>query len=138
MEAFGGRLAAAATSGGVFYLYGTLGAGKTTLARGFLHALGHSGRVKSPTYTLIESYQLGNLAVHHLDLYRVSDPEELEYLGLRDLIEPRSACLVEWPERGAGHLPAPDLELRIDIVDSSTREIEYEARTDRGRRILGA
>jgi len=138
MEAFGGRLAAAATSGAIIYLQGELGAGKTTFARGFLRALGHAGRVKSPTYTLIESYALGHRTIHHLDLYRLADPGELEYLGLRDLIEPDSTCLVEWPERGFGQLPPPDAVLSIDIVDAHAREITCEAMTERGRQLLAA
>jgi tRNA threonylcarbamoyladenosine biosynthesis protein TsaE len=98
---------------GVIYLRGDLGAGKTTLVRGLLRALGHRGPVRSPTYTLIEPYEDLDPPVHHLDLYRLGDPEELDYLGLRDLVGGESLLLIEWPERGAGELPPPDLEVRI-------------------------
>jgi tRNA threonylcarbamoyladenosine biosynthesis protein TsaE len=97
----------------VIYLRGELGAGKTALARGILRGLGHRGAVRSPTYTLIEPYDALRPRVFHLDLYRLGDPEELEYLGLRDLLTGDSLMLIEWPERGAGVLPPPDLELRI-------------------------
>ncbi len=93
---------------------GDLGTGKTTLVRGILRGPGHTGPVRSPTYTLLEPYELGAMCLYHLDLYRLSDPEELEYLGLRDLLDGRSLLLVEWPERGRGALPAPDLVVHIE------------------------
>ena len=100
----------------VVYLSGELGAGKTTLARGFLRASGFAGVVRSPTYTLLECYEVsGQRQVVHMDLFRLNEPRELEALGARDLARPAHIWLVEWPERGAGHLPAPDLvvELRV-------------------------
>ena len=115
-RALGAALADALPDGGVLLLHGDLGAGKTTLARGFLQALGHVGAVRSPTYTLLEPYALARGPVYHLDLYRLSDAAELEFLGLRDLDEPGAVFLVEWPERGTGGLPPADLELTLDFA----------------------
>lgn len=105
----------------IVYLTGDLGAGKTTLARGFLHALGVTGAIRSPTYTLLETYEADALTVVHLDLYRLRDPSELEPLGLRDLALPGYLWLIEWPERGAGWLPPPDLEVRLAVGDAGHR-----------------
>jgi tRNA threonylcarbamoyladenosine biosynthesis protein TsaE len=109
-----GRSPGLASAGGLVFLTGELGAGKTTLVRGLLRGLGHRGPVRSPTYTLVESFELPQAMVHHLDLYRIADAEELEYLGIRDLLDGASLVLVEWPERGAGVLPAPDLRVHIE------------------------
>lgn len=136
MEALGAALARAAGVEDLrLYLSGNLAAGKTTLARGFLRARGHAGAVKSPTFTLVESYELNGRRIHHFDLYRISDPEELDYIGLDEYFDPGADCLVEWPERGAGVLPAPDLEVALDIA-AEGRVARFEALTERGQKLL--
>lgn len=119
-------------------LHGPLGAGKTTLTRGLLRAFGHQGAVRSPTYTLVEPYELGARSVHHLDLYRVADPDELEHLGLRDLLgEPAAVCVVEWAERGEGWLPAADIEVTL-AIDGEGRRATVRAGSPRGAAVLAA
>jgi len=134
MEAFGGRLARACNGRGVIYLEGDLGAGKTTLARGLLRSLGYTGHVKSPTYTLIEPYELAQATIYHLDLYRLASPEELEWLGFRDLTGADVLLLVEWPERAAGELPVPDLTVSLSFSGEG-RELALTAHTPLGRRM---
>jgi tRNA threonylcarbamoyladenosine biosynthesis protein TsaE len=112
--AFAGRLAPSLRGGGVLYLRGELGAGKTTFARALLQALGAGERIKSPTYSLLERYRAGGRDAFHLDLYRIAAADELEYLGLDELRDPRAIVLVEWPERGEGALPAADLEITLE------------------------
>ena len=135
MEALGARLAAARTAG-IIYLEGELGAGKTTLARGLLRALGYADKVRSPTYTLIEPYLLDSGAVYHLDLYRLNDAQELEDLGLRDLLAEQALLLVEWPERGAGVMPAADLRVCIEHRGEG-RRVELQPLSAAGEHLLG-
>jgi len=134
---FGARLARACGVGALIFLRGELGSGKTTLVRGVLRGLGHEGIVKSPTYTLVEPYRLGEQWVYHFDLYRVSDPEELEYIGVREYFDANALCLVEWPERGSGFLPEPDLVIVL-AYRGDGRQVQLSAHTARGAGILDA
>jgi tRNA threonylcarbamoyladenosine biosynthesis protein TsaE len=136
-ERLGAALAAACPRPFVIFLEGDLGAGKTTLVRGFLRALGQGGPVRSPTFTLLEPYELPGGPIFHLDLYRLADPEELAYLGLRDLVGGRSILLVEWPERGRGELPPPDLRIRIEHL-ADGRRVRLEAVTPEGAAAVAA
>ncbi|MEH6528550.1 MAG: tRNA (adenosine(37)-N6)-threonylcarbamoyltransferase complex ATPase subunit type 1 TsaE [Porticoccus sp.] len=131
----GVELSQTPSSSALVFLDGDLGVGKTTLCRGILQAFGHTGTVKSPTYTLVESYQLGNALLHHFDLYRLGNPEELEFIGIRDYFHQGNYCLIEWPNRGAGILPAPDLEVMISVTKNG-RDVSITAATDVGNSIL--
>lgn len=133
-EGLGANLRSA-PPGLVVYLHGDLGAGKTTLVRGLLRALGHEGAVPSPTYTLLEPYDVGGRRVLHLDLYRLGDPEELEYLGLRDDLDGSVIMFIEWPERGRGALPKADLDIHLDYA-GPMRTATLRAASDAGRRII--
>jgi len=135
MEALGATFASVISGGAVVFLNGPLGAGKTTWVRGFLRARGHLGAVKSPTYTLVESYSLPDGAVHHFDLYRLGDPEELEYMGIRDYFSAEMLCLVEWPEQGAGSIGEADITLTLSYSDGG-RELSVCASSDKGREAL--
>jgi len=137
LRAIAARLATAVGEGGVIYLEGDLGAGKTTFARALLTSLGVGERVKSPTYSLIESYRAGALDAHHLDLYRIADAGELEWLGLADLWTPRALVLVEWPERGTGSLPPADLVMHFGHA-GDRREVVAEPRSTLGERLVSA
>ena len=115
--------------GGLIYLHGDLGAGKTTLVRSILQALGVSGRIKSPTYTLVEPYEAGGRQLYHLDLYRLGDPQELEFLGLRDYLSANALLFVEWPEKGEGVLPAGDVHIWIQ-PEGAGRRVVVETSND--------
>jgi tRNA threonylcarbamoyladenosine biosynthesis protein TsaE len=130
----GARLAGVLQPGLVVYLSGDLGAGKTTLARGIVRALGYAGRVKSPTFTLVELYAFSTLYLYHFDFYRFSDPSELDDAGFREHFNPRTVCLVEWPEKAAG-LPPPDLRIALD-VSAGGRTVEIHADTEVGKLCL--
>ncbi|WNK21357.1 tRNA (adenosine(37)-N6)-threonylcarbamoyltransferase complex ATPase subunit type 1 TsaE [Halomonas piscis] len=133
--AFGEILGRLFQGRGRLYLHGELGAGKTTLTRGVLRAYGYKGAVKSPTYTLVEPYELDGRRVYHLDLYRLGDPEELEFIGGRDVLADDALCVVEWPSRGAGWLPPADVDLTLDAAGAG-RRARLASATSRGEALL--
>ncbi len=133
--AAGNRLATLMTEGAVIFLHGDLGAGKTTFTRGVVQGMGHTGKVKSPTYTLVEPYELGGKNVYHFDLYRLADPEELEFMGIRDYFDTQAVCLIEWPSKGLGFIPSPDLDISLEYAGSA-RTITITSRTLRGEKIV--
>jgi tRNA threonylcarbamoyladenosine biosynthesis protein TsaE len=137
MDELGQCLARSARRPGVIYLQGELGTGKTTLVRGLLRGFGYHGKVRSPTYTLIEPYALDGLSVYHLDLYRLGSPEELEWIGIRDLLTDAALLLVEWPEQGKGMLPPADLVLSLTYQNQG-RELWLRALTTEGERLAAA
>ncbi len=125
MMQLGGEIADQFPTGGIVLLNGDLGAGKTTLVRGLLRHLGYQGIVKSPTYTLVEPYSINNRRIYHFDLYRLGDPEELEYMGGRDYWSSSDTlCLIEWPEKAQGYLPKEDMNLTI-LHDGDKRKVIF-------------
>jgi len=133
--AFASRLALVAVKGMVVFLNGELGTGKTTFVRGFLRALHYEGVVKSPTYTLVEPYELADFSVYHFDLYRLADPEEIEYAGGRDYFDGETISLIEWPEKARGFLPDPDLIMNLEYANVG-RNIQVSAGTERGKKVM--
>ena len=140
MMDFGAQLAKIISKGMIIFLEGDLGAGKTTFVRGFLRKLGYNGAVKSPTFTLVESYcinnkELGELTIYHFDLYRLTDPEELDYMGITDYIDGEATVLIEWPDKGQGFLPLADLVINI-AYSGKGREIILSSQTDSGQQLM--
>jgi tRNA threonylcarbamoyladenosine biosynthesis protein TsaE len=135
--ALGARLAEALHGGLAIWLKGNLGAGKTTLVRGLLRGLGYEGKVKSPTYTLVEPYVISGLYLYHFDLYRFVDPEEWEAAGFRDYFNAQSVCLIEWPEKAGDLLPPADMEIALE-PSGAGRTATLTARTELGEKCLNA
>src|SRR5690606_23728350 len=132
MEDLGAEIGRALEWRGSIWLSGDLGAGKTTLSRGLIRAAGHTGAVKSPTFTLVEPYELGERQIYHFDLYRLADPEALEFLGIRDYFSDNSLCLVAWPEKGDGVLRVPDVGVRMR-VEGAGRIVQIDGQGPRGQ-----
>jgi tRNA threonylcarbamoyladenosine biosynthesis protein TsaE len=132
---FGARLASVIEPRLKIYLSGDLGSGKTTLVRGALRALGYQGTVKSPTYTLVETYRVSSLYLYHFDFYRLKHQDEWDEAGLRELFDDCGACLVEWPEQARDRLPEPDLVVTLNL-EGKGRRIEVAAKTDKGRQCV--
>jgi tRNA threonylcarbamoyladenosine biosynthesis protein TsaE len=134
-ERLGAVLATALQDGLVIFLLGDLGAGKTSLVRGVLRELGYQGAVKSPTYTLLEEYTVAGKDIIHFDLYRLSDPEELDLIGIRDYFNGKACCFIEWPQRGQGFLPNEDLQIQISL-DGDGRLARLSSSSESGRKVL--
>ncbi len=135
-QAFGKRVAKYCVPPMVIYLKGELGSGKTTFARGFIQSLGHEGNVKSPTFALVENYHFAELTLYHFDLYRLQDPLELEYLGLRDIASEEDViCLIEWPQRGGEGVPNADLIISFDYPEEN-RSVDLCAQSTRGQAVI--
>ncbi len=139
MIRFGAKLAQAYlhfSNSCIIYLAGELGTGKTTLVRGFLQACGHQGTVKSPTYTLVEPYEIENRKIYHFDLYRLTDPEELEYMGIRDYTHDNAICLIEWADKGGDFVPIADLTISIAYHNQNNRLLNVAAGSLLGKQFL--
>ncbi|MHB1950281.1 MAG: tRNA (adenosine(37)-N6)-threonylcarbamoyltransferase complex ATPase subunit type 1 TsaE [Acidiferrobacteraceae bacterium] len=135
LDVLAGRFAQVLCAPLRIYLRGHIGAGKTTFVAATVRALGHTGVVKSPTFTFIETYPLSAITVYHMDFYRLVQPEELEFIGARDYLEGEGLCFVEWPERAAGVVPKPDIDVSMIAVDD-TRHVTMSSAGDRGEEVL--
>lgn len=135
-EALGRAIGRRLRPGAVVHLRGEIGAGKTTLTRGLLRGLGVKAPVKSPTYTLVEPYDSPRGPVYHFDLYRLADPEELQFFGAEEYFSPEAICILEWAERAGDALPSPDLILQADYRDAGSRTVRLEAPTRAGQAVL--
>ncbi len=128
MEDMGAALVENLSTPAIIYLHGDLGAGKTTLVRGALRQLGHEGLVKSPTFTLVETYSFASFEAYHFDLYRISDPEELDYIGIREFCSGSNICFIEWPDLGKPLIPKATIEISIEYV-AEGRQVRVENHT---------
>ncbi len=135
--AFAARFYQALPTGCLVFLRGNLGAGKTAFVRGCLRGAGYQGAVKSPTFTLVEEYCFKGRTIYHFDLYRLADPEELEWMGMRDYLRPDVVCFIEWPERGEGFLPEPDLDLSL-VIEGTGRILSVASLSTAGSKTLQA
>lgn len=135
--AFAEDFAKGISAGLIIFFEGNLGAGKTTFTRGLLHGLGYHGKVKSPTYTLVEPYQVQNINLYHFDLYRFTDEEEWEAAGFREYFNEASVCLIEWPEKAASLLPVADITIQLQVFETG-RMLTIQAHTAPGERCLSA
>lgn len=135
MQTLGKKLAAVCPQSAVIFFHGNLGAGKTTLIRGFLRGLQYTGHVRSPTFTLLEPYTADGKQIYHFDLYRLYEAAELEFIGIRDYFNDNAICLLEWPEKGQDYLPNPDLIITIEFM-SNGRSVEFLSRSQKGDTIL--
>ena len=133
--ACGDKFSRIVACGLVVYLHGDLGAGKTTFVRGVLHGLGHAGKVKSPTYTLVEPYIVFNYNIYHFDLYRFIDEEEWDAAGFRDYFNAQSICMIEWPEKAAHVLPEPDIHVHLSHFQNA-RKIQFSAGSSIGNKCI--
>lgn len=134
-DALGNDIASLIRDGIIIYLVGDLGAGKTRLAQGIIHGLGFSGHVKSPTYTLVESYRVNDSAIFHFDLYRLMDPMELEFMGIQDYFDYDNIILIEWPDKGAGMIEQADVRIHLDYAEQS-RKVLLTSETERGAAVI--
>lgn len=132
LQSLAERLANRMEKSALIYLNGSLGAGKTTFSQFLIQALGYSGRVKSPTYTLVEGYELPERTIYHFDLYRLADPGELEFIGWRDYLAQQAIIIVEWPEKGGSLMPQADFAISLSVASATTRTVEIAAHTGRG------